>query len=406
MTMQIIFHIDLNAFFASAEVSNNPKLEGKPIVISRNEKRSIVTTASYEARKYGIHSAMPLYIAKEKCPNLIVVEPNYSLYKTLSEKFFNIISKYSTFMEVASIDECYVDMTEYVKKNKESLEVIAAKIQNDVYTSLKLQCSIGISMNKFLAKMASDLKKPMGITILTNNNFKDILWPLAIDDMYGIGKKTAPKLKELGILTIGDLAKRENYDLIKPVFGKNAFIYYQRANGKDYSKINLDHNSLKSIGNSTTFKENSNDIEYIKGKFNELSKEVSNRAKKRNVVSNSISITLKYSREKTITRQTIYDTYFNDFETIYSLALLLFEKNYSGESLRLVGVSLNNVIEKKSLNEQLSLFTEEKLEDKKDILDMLIKEINIKADGQYKLKRVSDLLNENSIQNKYLENNE
>lgn len=404
--MQIIFHIDLNAFFASAEVSNNPTLEGKPIAISRNEKRSIVTTASYEARKYGIHSAMPLYLAKEKCPDLIVIEPNFKLYKTLSQKFFNIISQYSHLLEVASIDECYVDMTNYVKHSNQTLEEIALSIQNDVYSNLKLQCSIGISMNKFLAKMASDLKKPMGITIITNQNFKEIIWPLPIDDMYGIGKKTAPKLKEIGILTIGDLAKRENYDLIKPIFGKNTFLYYQRANGKDYSKINLDHNALKSIGNSTTFKENSNDVEFIKNKFYELSKEVSSRAKKRNVISNSISITLKYSREKTITRQTIYDTYFNDFERIYSLALLLFEKNYNGESLRLVGVSLNNVIEKKDFNEQLSLFNNNTSKESNNELEQLIKKINNESNGIYKLKKVSDLLDENNIQTKYLKNNE
>lgn len=406
--MQIIFHIDLNAFFASAEVSVNPSLEGKPIAISRKEKRSIVTTASYEARKYGIHSAMPLYSAMEKCPHLIVIEPNFNLYRSLSQKFFNIIAEYSTSLEVASIDECYVDMTEYVKSYKGNIYEIALSIQERVYKSLKLQCSIGIAMNKFLAKMASDLKKPMGITIITNNNFKEIIWPLAIEDMYGIGKKTAPKLRKLNINTIGDLAKRENYYLIKPIFGKNTFVYYQRANGKDYSKINTHNNSLKSIGNSTTFQENSNDLDFIKNKFRELSKEVSSRAQKRNVISNSISITLKYSIEKSITRQTIYDFYFNDFETIYSIALLLFEKNYSGEMLRLVGVSLNNVIEKKNFNEQLSLFQKEQnhtneLSELDQILNDLNKSLGKKVNG---LKKVSDLLDEKHIQNKYLNNNE
>lgn len=403
--MQIIFHIDLNAFFASAEIANDPSLEGKPIAISRDKKRSIVTTASYEARKYGVHSAMPLFMAKEKCPSLIIIEPHFSLYKTLSQQFFQIISQYSSLLEVASIDECYVDMTGYIKKSKLSIYKVAKDIQQNVYETLHLQCSIGIAPNKFLAKMASDMKKPMGITVITNNNFKKMLWHLPIEEMFGIGKKTAPKLKELGINTIGDLAKRENYDIIKPIFGKNTFIYFQKANGKDYSKVNSNHNQLKSIGNSTTFEEDSNDIEFLKKQFKELSKEVSMRAQKRNMVSNSISITMKYTREKSMTRQTIHDYYFNDFETIYSLALLLFEKNYHGEYLRLVGVSLNNVIEKTQVNEQLSLFQTIEIQDEEDEIDKLLNTINHLSNGQFQLKKASSLL-ENQVQSKYLKNNE
>jgi len=402
--MQIIFHIDLNAFFASAEVANDPSLEGKPIAISRDQKRSIVTTASYEARVYGIHSAMPLFLAKEKCPSLVVIEPHFSLYKTLSQQFFEIISQYSPLLEVASIDECYVDMTKYIQSNHTSLYDCAKSIQQRVYDTLHLQCSIGIAPNKFLAKMASDMKKPMGITIITNNNFKQKIWNLPIGEMFGIGKKTAPKLEKLGIYTIGDLAKRENYDLVKPIFGKNTFVYFQKANGKDYSKINKNHNQLKSIGNSTTFEEDSKDTEFLRNKFKELSKEVSMRARKRNMVSNCLSITMKYSREKSVTRQTIHDFYFNDFETIYSLALVLFEKNYLGEPLRLVGVSLNNVIEKKQVNEQLSLFQTIK-EEKEDEIDILLNKINNLSQGKYQLKKASSLLDE-QVQNKYLENNE
>jgi DNA polymerase-4 len=398
--MQIIFHIDLNAFFASAEISQNPSLEGKPVVISNGSKRSIVSTASYEARKFGIHSAMPLFMAKEKCPDLIVISPHFNLYKTLSQQFFEIISQYSSNLEVASIDECYVDMTEYILKQKELPYDTAVIIQNNVYDKLKLKCSIGIAPNKFLAKMASDMKKPMGITQITNNNYKEYLWSLPIDEMFGIGKKTAPKLKELGIYTIGDLAKKENYDIIKPIFGKNTFVYYQKANGKDYSKINNTHNKLKSIGNSTTFEEDSRDIEYIRNKIKEMAKEVSLRAIKRNMVSNSLSITLKYTLDKSITRSMIYDKYFNDFETLYSLSLLLLEKNYHGESIRLVGVSLNNVIEKKDFNEQLSLFTFKENNIEESEIDKILRNVNKNLDEKNKLTKASSLLKHN-IQNKY-----
>lgn len=407
MSMQIIFHIDLNAFFASAETSVNPSLEGKPIVICRDSRRGIITTASYEARKYGIHSAMPLFKAKELCSHLIIVPPHFELYKTLSQEFFNIIARFSKQLEVASIDECYVDMTEYIQEKKINPLAVAKDIQETVYSHLKLQCSIGIAPNKFLAKMASDMKKPMGITIITNNNYKEKLWPLPIDDMFGVGKKTSPKLHKIGIYTIGDLAKYENYEKIKPIFGKNALIFYQKANGKDFSKINSRHNELKSVGNSTTFETDSNDEEFIKEMFKKLSLEVSSRAYKRQLISNSISITLKYTREKSKTKQMIIDHYTNDYDTIYATALLLFENIYHGEMLRLVGVSINNVIHLDELNQQLNLFDHTVVKSETvNETEEIIKDLNSSLNG-IKVMKASSLLKKNqSIQKKYLKNNE
>ena len=201
--MQIIFHIDLNAFYASAEMANDSSLEGKPLVISGNNRRAIVSTASYEARKYGIHSAMPLFQAKQLCKNLIIKPVNFDLYRRLSSQFFELISTYSPLLEIASIDECYVDFSNYIIEHNIHPYKLAKIIQNDVLNTLKLKCSIGIAPNKFMAKMASDMKKPMGITILNKSNYKQLLWPLDVSEMFGIGKKTAPKLKEMGILTGG-----------------------------------------------------------------------------------------------------------------------------------------------------------------------------------------------------------
>ena len=409
MLMQIIFHVDLNAFYASAETSSQPSLKGKPIVICRESRRSIITTASYEARKFGIHSAMPLFKAKELCPHLVIVPPHFELYKTLSEKFFNIISTFSQELEVASIDECYVDLTNYIQMHYQNPYDVAIEIQKRVFAELKLQCSIGIAPNKFLAKMASDMQKPMGITVITNQNYKQKSWPLPIENMFGIGKKTAPKLIELGIVRIGDLAKYENYEKIKPIFGKNALIYYQKANGKDYSKINVAHNELKSIGNSTTFERDSQDEEFIKSVFRDLAQEVSSRAKKRDLVGNSISITLKYTREKSKTKQMIIDDYTQDFDTIYATSLLLFESIYGGEMLRLVGISLNNVKHVEELQQQISLFDHTQLQaSKKEIneTDEVIHRLNSSLPG-LKVMKASDLIEpQSTIQKKYLENNE
>ena len=409
MLMQIIFHVDLNAFYASAETSSQPSLKGKPIVICRESRRSIITTASYEARKFGIHSAMPLFKAKELCPHLVIVPPHFELYKTLSEKFFNIISTFSQELEVASIDECYVDLTNYIQMHYQNPYDVAIEIQKRVFAELKLQCSIGIAPNKFLAKMASDMQKPMGITVITNQNYKQKIWPLPIENMFGIGKKTAPKLIELGIVRIGDLAKYENYEKIKPIFGKNALIYYQKANGKDYSKINVAHNELKSIGNSTTFERDSQDEEFIKSVFRDLAQEVSSRAKKRDLVGNSISITLKYTREKSKTKQMFIDDYTQDFDTIYATSLLLFESIYGGEMLRLVGISLNNVKHVEELQQQISLFDHTQLQaSKKEIneTDEVIHRLNSSLPG-LKVMKASDLIEpQSTIQKKYLENNE
>ncbi|MCI9130443.1 DNA polymerase IV [Thomasclavelia cocleata] len=398
--MQIIFHIDLNAFYASAEISRNPNLEGKPLVISGKSKRSIITTASYEARKFGIHSAMPLFQAYKKCKNLIVLPADFELYHRLSNEFFSIISSYSEILEVASIDECYVDVTKVIQdKNYHPVE-LARRIQNDVYEQLNLKCSIGISPNKFLAKMASDMKKPMGITILTRSNLKELMWPLDIKNMFGIGKKTQPRLREVGIMTIGDIANYNNYNKLRQIIGKNALLLYRRANGIDNRVVDTKQNELKSVGNSITLPHDTLDEIILLDTLKQLARQVSMRAAKRNLISNSISITIKYTRFESVNRQTTINSYINDYEYILSTAKMLFDAHYDGRPVRLLGISLNNTINKKNYKEQLNIFNSTNDIEKDKDIQTIIENINNKFEKTI-VTKASDISKKN-IQKKYL----
>ena len=387
--MQIIFHIDLNAFYASAEVSVDPTLEGKPLVISGNSRRAIVSTASYEARKYGIHSAMPLFQAKQLCKNLVIKPVNFTLYRNLSQSFFEIIR--SSILEVASIDECYVDFSDYFSKHPSNPVLLAKQIQNEVYEQLKLKCSIGIAPNKFMAKMASDMKKPMGITVLNRHNYKELMWPLDISDMFGVGKKTAPRLKEVGILTIGDVANYDNYNKLRQIIGKNALLLYRKANGIDTSKVNYQKGELKSVGHSTTLQFDTADVVVLNDTLKELTMKVSKRAKDKNLISNSIGITLKYSRFETVSRQTLINDYTNEYETIISTVKYLFDNNFDGRPVRLLGVSLNNTINQTKYLKQMNLFEDIKHKSSNNHIEDFIKNVNHKSN--YKLMTAAQLLN-------------
>ena len=207
---RIIFHIDMNAFFASCEMAVDESLRGKPIVVGHPDPldRGIIVSPSYEARKYGVHAPMIVREAKKLCPMLIVIPGHYDLYQKYSNLFYEYLLKITPLVEMASIDEAYIDITE-LNLGPNAID-LAKKIQDDMLKKYKLPCSIGIAPNKFLAKMASDMKKPLGITILRKREIDKMLWPLPIKDMMWIGKKTAPRLESIGIKTIGDIVKEEN----------------------------------------------------------------------------------------------------------------------------------------------------------------------------------------------------
>lgn len=347
-------HIDLNAFFATAEVIRNPALANKPLVVGGTGRRGIVSTASYEARAFGIHSAMPTYMAERLCPNLIILPSDFKLYSRLSREFFDFVRHYTSLIEIASIDECYADMTETLKNVKNPIEFLT-NLQKDLYEKTKLKCSIGIGPTKFLAKMASDYQKPMGLTIFRRRDLAQTLWKLPIKSMYGVGKKTYPRLEKIGIHTIGDLATSESEE-VKNLLGKFYFTLKEWVTGYGSDEVNPEPDDPKSIGNSRTLASDTDDYDEIRSMIIYLCQEVSERAQAEKMLGSTIQIVLKNSDFSTINRSITLEKPTNDLGIIYLEAMRLFDKNYQGQMIRLVGVTLANLVAISEVTTQLSLF--------------------------------------------------
>lgn len=371
---RIILHIDLNAFFASCEEIKNPSLIGKAHAVGGSKRRGVLSTCSYEARKYGIHSAMSVVQALKIYPKLIINPVDYKFYNDYSNKFFAIIKKWcGEKMEIASIDECYVDFTDYSKYCDDVVSYLK-KMQLYIKQTLKLGCSIGVAPNKFLAKMASDMQKPMGFTILRIRDIEKKLWPLKIGDMFGVGVKTAPKLMEVGINTIGDLAKAsDNYDVMH-ILGKNYITYVNLANGIDNSEV-IDYEvDAKSIGNSTTYDHDLIDENEIKHELKELAKVVSRRICNLSSLAFGVSIVIKFNDFSHINRSNKLDEPICNDDEIYLKALRLLENNYYYEKpIRLLGITLYDIKEKKEIIKQMNIFD---IEVNKTSTSDIIKELN------------------------------
>ncbi len=381
---RVIFHIDLNSFFASAEEVLNPALRGKPVVVSGHTRRSVVSTANYEARKYGVRSAMPVQQALKLCPGLIVVEGHYRFYEDLSDKFIQSIKTYTPLVEQASIDECYADMTDIIKNYEKPLD-LAWQIQQNLFHDLHLKCSIGVAPNKSLAKVASDMRKPMGITVLRKQEVHSKLWPLAVEDLQGIGKKTAPALHKLGIKTIKDLATYEDVQRLKIVLGKNTANMIAKANGEGSDQIVMNHD-IKSLSQSTTFLVDITEYQECIQVFKSLSKQLSKRMIDSGVKGDTISISVRYYDFNTIVRsKKINMLTYNDVE-IYEAALSVFDENQSENAIRHLGIHIGNLKKISEITHQLSLFDEYVVNETDNLIDQLNKQLNDKH-----FKRASEI---------------
>lgn len=375
---RVYFHIDLNAFFASCEELLDPSLKGKPLVVGGKSRRSVISTANYEAREYGIHSAMPMQQAEKLCKDLVIVNGHYAFYSDMSHQFMQIIHSYTDLVEKASIDECYADMTDVICRYPKPLDV-AFEIQRRVLEETGLRCSIGIGPNMFLAKMASDMKKPMGITVLRIRDVPEKMWPLPIKEMQGIGKRTVPLMEDLNIHTIKDLATYQDLNALKPVLGKNIESMIKRANGYDDRTLMTDYDS-KSMGISETLLEDVTDYDELRGLIRTLCRRLSKRLKEAHKAGYHVSMRICYYDFRNANKSKKLSAPIWTSDDLFVQAMILFDSSYEEEeAVRLIGVSVSDFAGEDFLAKQVSLFDAPEEESTSEILHDLNHQLGTQA---------------------------
>lgn len=375
---RVYFHIDLNAFYASCEELLDPSLKGKPLVVGGKSRRGVISTANYEARKYGIHSAMPMQQAEKLCKDLVVVNGHYAFYSDMSHQFMQIIHSYTDLVEKASIDECYADMTDVICRYPKPLDV-AFEIQRRVLEETGLRCSIGIGPNMFLAKMASDMKKPMGITVLRIRDVPEKMWPLPIKEMQGIGKRTVPLMEDLNIHTIKDLATYQDLNALKPVLGKNIESMIKRANGYDDRTLMTDYDS-KSMGISETLLEDVTDYDELRGLIRTLCRRLSKRLKEAHKAGYHVSMRICYYDFRNANKSKKLSAPIWTSDDLFVQAMILFDSSYEEEeAVRLIGVSVSDFAGEDFLAKQVSLFDAPEEESTSEILHDLNHQLGTQA---------------------------
>lgn len=390
---KVIAHIDLNQFFVRAEEIRNPKLINRPVAIGGDGRGGIVSTCSYKAREYGVRSGMPMFKAKELCKDLIIVPVDYLYYEVLSNEFIQIISEYSRIIEQASIDECYVDFTDAIQKCNDAEEFFK-NIQNHLFNATGLKCSIGVATTKFLAKMASDIKKPMGITIIRNKDIKEKLFHNDVGTFFGIGKFTEKVLKNNQITTIGQLYDSIIADdpKITTILGKFKNDIIDCLEGKTSNIVNVKHDELKSISCRTTLPKNTSDVSELQYYLNTTIDVVKKRFKKTNQLVGGIEIAFRFVDLTTKTYSKKLDYLTDDTEYLREEIINLFKKCYKGKELRQIGCAFERLSSSKDSTIQMTLFNYEHFNES-DPTDEIIKTFNNYIENdKSKLFKASKLL--------------
>ena len=330
----------MDAYYASVAELDNPKLRGKAIAVGGGGDRGVVSAASYEARKFGVKSAMSGVLARQKCPHLIFVKTDFERYKEISAKIRVIFYEYTDLVEPLSLDEAYLDVTEN-KKGNSSANAIAREIRERIYQETGLRASAGISINKFIAKVASDINKPNGQKTVPPSEVIDFLEQLDIKKFYGVGKVTLKKMYRLGIFTGKDL-KQKTEEFLNTHFGKSGLFYYHVVRGKHFSEVKSSR-TRKSLAAERTFSENITSEIFMIKKLEDISKEVEKRLKKSKVAGKTITLKIKYSDFTLQTRSKTLPYYISDKDVIVETVKDLLFQSGMKNSVRLLGISLSNL---------------------------------------------------------------
>lgn len=341
-------HVDMDAFFASVEIHDNPKLKGKPVIVGGTSERGVVSTCSYEARKYGVKSAMPVYMAKSKCPNGIFLPPRIERYKEVSKEIFSILRNVTPYVEPLSIDEAYLDITDYTKDPVSTSKFI----KDTVLKTTGLTLSVGISYNKFLAKLASDWNKPNGLTIIRENMMPQILFPLPISKVYGLGKKSVKKLNDIGVFSIQELYILPK-DILIEFFGKYGIEIYDRIRGIDNRTVEI-LRQIKSIGREITLKRDTDNKDKLKEYLKTFSVSISKQLINKGFSAKTVVLKTKTSSFENHTRSKTLSSYIYKPDDIYREACDILMEIALTEKVRLIGLSVSSL--KENSLKQISLF--------------------------------------------------
>lgn len=348
MANRIIFHVDMDAFFASVEELDNPNLKKYPVIVAGSSDRGVVTTANYPARKYGLHSAMPVFMAKKLCPHVVIVPVRKHRYSEMSKKIYSILNEFTPITEMVSLDEAYMDMTNYT----DDPFLTAENIQNRVFTETGLTMSIGISYNKFLSKIASDWNKPNGIKEIKENMIPDILLDLPLRKVHGLGNVSIKKFNNIGVYSVEDLYQLSEEFLVE-FLGTHGTEIYNRIRGVD-NRLVMPYQERKSIGTESTFSSDISNLDELESIMDEYSKEITELLIKKGFMAKTLTVKLKDSDFKSKSKSETLIEYSDDIDLITIKARQLLNSLFTEGNYRLMGLTASNLID--NTFKQLSLF--------------------------------------------------
>ncbi len=358
--MALVMHVDMDAFYASVEQRDNPDWRGKPVIVGGTGARGVVATASYEARKFGVGSAMSMSKARKLCPNGIFVDGNHAYYEAVSAELMEILASFSPAVEPLSLDEAFLDI-DGLSRHYESPVAMAHAVKKRIYDQLGLVASVGIGANKYLAKLASDLEKPNGLVWIRDDEIREVLRPLPVTRLWGVGSFTASKLMAKGIATIGDVADTP-LGVLVDLLGKQAYTFKELAEGIDRRKV-VPVRKAQSIGNEETFPEDIWARADVVKELLRLSEKVGGRLRRSGHFAMTITLKVRFATFRTVSRSvtlkeaTCYD------EVIYRTVCSLYDKLHANEPIRLLGVTASHLTEM----EEVSLFVDDAEAKKKSL---------------------------------------